>query len=194
MGCCYSWGQHSTEDTPSIAGAHSVNAWIVAFRSASEQNTQPSVKVNVRRLAMWVYTGGHWVKAFDGLPDWMASSNADTSGDYQDIQPTVEPDGSYSFTFPTNRALHFSQGAPGFQFNGATAVITIVEARLIGTGTANWGIAAGADFRDTSGSGSSIQQSCWGHLGLLTSSWRSLSCLSSSMTDAQILQNPPPIN
>lgn len=123
----------------------------------------------------------------------MASSNADTSG-YLDIQPTVESDGSYSFVFPTNRALHFSQGAPGFQFNGAAAVITVVEARLIGSGTANRGIAAGAHFRDTAGSGRSVQQSSSGHLRLLTKRWRSLSCLSSSMPDAQIRQAPPTVH
>jgi hypothetical protein len=194
MSCCYSWGQHPTEDTPLISGPHSVNAWIVGFRSASEQDTQPNVKVNVRRLVMWVHTNGSWIKAFDGLPGWMVSSNADTSGDYQDITPTVESDGSYSFTFPTNRALHLGENAPGFQFNGSDGVVTIVEARLIGSGIAKWGVAAGADFRDTSGSAASIQQSCWGHLGLLTRSWRSLSCLSSSMTDAEILLNPPPVD
>ncbi len=196
MGCCYSWGQTSTEDTPAISGSHTVNAWIVAFRSADQQNTTPDVRINIRRLYAYVHTGGVWKKIYDGnlSGQWLASSNGDTSGDYQNITPTIEPDGTYSFVIPPNRALHMGSNAPGLLFNGSDAVVSIVEARLVGPGTATFGIAAGADFRDSSGNGSSIEQSCWGHLGLLTKEWRSLSCLSSSLSDAQILQDPPPIN
>ena len=196
MGCCYSWGKHPTEDTPAISGSHSINAWIVAFRGAGEQTTTPDVRINIRRLYAYVHTGGVWKKVYDGnlSGQWLATSNGDTSGDYQNIKPIVEPDGSYSFVIPPNRALHLSSNAPGLQFNGSDGVVSVVEARLLGPDSATLGIAAGADFRDSSGSGGSIQQSCWGHLGLLTRDWRALSCLSSSMSDAQFLLDPPPID
>lgn len=192
MYCCYSWGQHATEDTPAISGTHSVNAWIDAFRQGSDA-TPPNARLNVRRLAIWVYTSGHWVKGYDGnlLGQWLQTSNADTSGDYQPISYTVESDGSLSFPLPpAPRAIHLGSNAPGLQFSGSSAVLVIVEARILGTAT--WGIAPGADFRDSAGDGSTIQQSCWGHLALLASSWRTISCLSSSMTDAQIIASNPP--
>jgi len=189
----YSWGRHATEDTPEVEGARSVNAWIVVFRTAGEQATTPDVRVNVRRLALWACTGGTWIKGSDGLPSWTVSSNRDTSGDYQRIPPRLETDGSQSFEFPVHRALHFSAKAPGLQLQGCTAIVTLVEARLLGSGQADWLIGSGADFRDPAGSARSIRQSGFGHLGLLTSRWRSYPMLSSSLSDEAIRRFPPPL-
>lgn len=188
----YSWGQHATEDTPSISGPHSLNAWLAAFRNNGEA-TQPGARIYVRRVAAWVLTNGSWLKCYDGsmAGQWLVSSNQDTSGDYQNIAVTNEADGSISFTPPpAPRAVHFSTNPPTCVFSGSTAVAVTVEARMTGAGT--WGMAPGADFRDTAGSGGSIEQSCWGKLNRLTTTFRVATCLSSSLTDAQIRNSNPP--
>ena len=188
----YSWGRHATEDTPEIEGPRSVNAWIVVFRSAAEQRSMPDAWVNVRRLALWAFTAGGWVKGDDGLPPWTVSSNPDTSGDYRRLQSRQESDGSRSFEFPVQRALHFSARAPGLQIEGSRAVLTVVEARLLGADAPEWIVGSGADFRDPAGTNRSIRQSGFGHLGRLTSQWRSYPMLSSSLSDAEFRASRPP--
>ncbi len=189
----YSWGRHATEDTPAIEGPRSVNAWIVAFRSDAEQRSTPEARVNVRRLALWAFTAGRWLKGDDGMPTWTVSSNPDTSGDYRRLQPKIESDGSRSFEFPVQRALHFSARAPGLQVEDTQAILTVVEARLLGPAAPDWVIGSGADFRNPGGDNHSIRQSGFGHLGRLTSHWRSYPMLSSSLSDAEIRASGPPL-
>jgi hypothetical protein len=195
----YSFGQHGTEDNPTLpSGSRTLNGWLAVHRDSSQLNTALNVRVNIRNIRCYVHkpSNNTWVLVQTGLPTWSVSFDySGGDGVYQDISPTHEADGSYSYAVPVGRGLHMSLPAPGGSVTESNGVLCVVEARLLGAdaGIAKLGMAAGADFRDASGSGGSIEQSGHGHLGLLTANWKAFDMLSSSLTDAQVRQNPPPL-
>ena len=190
----WSWGKHGTEDNKSH-GSGSINLWLAMLYDQSNVNHNPNVKLNIRRMYGYSLNGGTWTKIYDGLPTWSVTT-PDTGGGYVDISPTTESDGSYSYTVPMNLMMHMSTPAPGLQISGSQGVVSVVEARLLGTASdisaSKLALSAGADFRDSSGSGGSITQSGFGQGGLLTGDWQAYDMISTTLTDAQIAANPPP--
>ena len=195
----WSWGQHGTEDNPSLPpGTASINGWLVVERDNSQLNTSLNVRVNVRAIRTYVYRASthSWTLVYSGLPTWMVhTADPSTAGPYYDITPQIEADGSYSFVIPVGVALHMATPAPGLIVSESNGVLTTVEARVIGpdASIARLGMEAGADYRDSSGSVGSIQQSGAGQFGLLTPYWRAFDMLSSTLTDAEVRLYPPPI-
>jgi hypothetical protein len=196
----WSWGQHGTEDNKSLPpGTGSINGWLVVERDDSQLNTALNVRVNIRSIRTYVYRASSrsWTLVYSGLPTWMVrTADPGTAGPYYDVTPRVEPDGSYSFDMPVGAALHMASPAPGLRVSESNGVLTTVEARVIGpdAAIARLGMEAGADYRDSSGSGGSIAQAGAGQFGLLTSYWRAFDMLSSTLTDAEVRSNPPPVN
>lgn len=200
----YTWGVHGTEDSPNEPGSSgSVNLWLVVERADSKLNTTMNVKINIRRMRGYAFSPstGLWTLIYDGLPTWMQRCpTPDTSGGYIDISglKTVEGDGSYSWddSIFSGGSLHMAGPVPGLVIAGCTAVVSVVEARLLGTGgniaAALLGMEGGADFRDAAGDGSTIIQSGAGWFGRLTGSWQSFPMLSSSMSDMAFSGHPPP--
>lgn len=198
----YTWGQHGTEDNKSLpSGSSTVNAWLVVERDNSQLNTALNVRVNIRNVRIYYHrpSDGSWVLVSSGLPNWMALTTApDTSGGYVDIQPIIESDGSYSFSVPLGGGLHMARGEwPPASIAATDGIVAVVEARLVGNAAdiaaAKIGMEAGADYRDAAGSGGSIRQSGAGRFGRLTADWRAFSMLSSTLSDAQVRANPPPV-
>jgi len=193
----WSWGQHGTEDNPSLPpGAGSINAWLVVERDNSQLNTSLNVRVNVRNIRTYVYRAStrSWTLVYSGLPTWMVrTADPGTAGPYYDVAPQVEADGSYSFDMPVGAALHMASPAPGLRVSESNGVLTTVEARVIGpdASIAKLGMEAGADYRDSSGG--NIDQSGAGQFGLLTTYWRAFDMLSSTLSDAEVRLNPPPV-
>lgn len=175
-------------------GTGSLNAWLVVERDASQISATSSARVAIRTVRMMVLVGGAWRVGMNGSPglSWMVTSNPETNGQYQDVGHNVEPDGSWSFAFPPNRALHFSQTSPGYVIPGtATGVAVLVEARVIGNGTL-WGLNAGADYKGADGSCAAICGAAGiGPFGLLSSSYRWYAMLVTTLSDAQVRANPP---
>ena len=194
----WSWGQHGTEDNPSLPpGAGSINAWLVVERDDSQLNTPLNVRVNVRNIRTYVYRAStrSWTLVYSGLPTWMVrTGDPGTAGPYFDVAPRVEADSSYSFDMPLGAALHMASPAPGLRVSESNGVLTTVEARVIGpdAAIAKLGMEAGADYRDSSGG--NIQQAGAGQFGLLTTYWRAFDMLSSTLTDAEVRLTPPPVN
>ncbi|MDO8336412.1 MAG: Ig-like domain-containing protein [Candidatus Saccharibacteria bacterium] len=190
----WTWGQHGTEDNKS-SSLRSVNLWLAMLYDQSNVGHVPNVKLNVRRMYGYALNGSTWTKIYDGLPTWYVST-PDTGGGYVDISPTRESDGSYSFTVPMNLMIHMSTPAPGLQISGSQGIVSVVEARLLGTAAdiaaSKLALSAGADYRDAAGSGGSIDQSGFGQGGLLTADWQAYDMISTTLTDAQIRSNPPP--
>ncbi len=190
----WSWGQHGTEDNKSH-GSGSINLWLAMLYDESNINHIPNVKLNIRRMYGYAYSNGTWTSIYDGLPTWYVTT-PDTGGGYVDIAPTKEADGSYSFVVPKNLMMHMSTPAPGLLISGAQGVLSVVEARLLGTPTdiaaSKLALSAGADYRDAAGSGGSITQSGFGQGGLLTGDWQSYDMVSTTLTDTQLKSNPPP--
>jgi hypothetical protein len=194
----YSWGQHGTEDTKSH-GVGSLNLWLGVREDASQLNTSFNVRVNIRRMTGWVYNGNSqtWQKIYDGLPTWFVSTGTSGDNSYVDVSPIREADGSYSFNLPVGRGLHMSSPAPGLGISDSHGVVSVIEARLLGSAAdvaaAKLGMTAGADYRDAAGSSNSIQQAGFGQFGLLTANWKAFDMLSSTLTDDQVRLNPPPL-
>jgi hypothetical protein len=202
----WSWGQHGTEDTKSLQPTSGTLApWLLVERDDSQLNTPLNVKVNIRNIRCYYHrpSDGRWVLISSGLPGWMVQTSGPSSaGGYSDISPTVETDGSYSFAVPVGGALHMAAGT-WQQLSQADGVVAVVEARLLGApadvAAARLGMEAGADYRNPNGDMNQgfdtpgYYQSGAGRFGLLTAGWRAFSMLSSSMTDAEIQQDPPPV-
>ncbi|MCL5114016.1 MAG: hypothetical protein M1372_02495 [Patescibacteria group bacterium] len=194
MWSAYSWGKHGTEDNKTH-GSGSVNLWLAMLWDQSNLNRNPNVKINIRRMYGYVLNNGTWTKIYDGLPTWYVST-VDTGCCYTDLVATHEADGSLSFVVPKNLMLHMSTPAPGLRISGSQAVVSVVEARLLGTAvdiaSSKLALSAGADYRDAAGNGSSIVQSGFGQGGQLTADWQPYNMISTNLTDAQIRANPPP--
>lgn len=198
----YSFGQQATEDNKSLPqGAATLNAWLAVQRDASQLNLEIDVKVNVRNMRCYAYqpSSATWIATSDGLPVWAVSfdySGAnDGNGNWTDIAPTVEADGTLSYDVPVGRGLHMSSRAPGGPIQESGGVACTAEARLLGRDAtiARLGMASGADYRDADGSQESIQQAGYGRLGLLTANWKAFDMLSSVLSDEQVRRNPPPV-
>ncbi len=192
----YSWGKHGTEDNKALPDDNNTVApWLVVQRDESQLDLDLDVRFNIRNIRCYSYqpSTGRWIEIYSGLPGWMVSSDLSTAGDYVPISPTVEGDGSYSFDIPTERALHMSSGVWQPEISESDGILTVVDARLIGSdvGEARIAVAPGADFR-TGDDDRTTNQSGFGHLGLLTSQWTSYPMLSSALSDDEIRANPPP--
>jgi hypothetical protein len=175
-------------------GTGSLNAWMVVERDGSQMGLTSNARVAIKSVRMMVLVDGVWHIGMSGTPglSWTVTSNIETNGEYVDVGHNVEPDGSWSFAFPPNRALHFSQVSPGYVIGGtATGVAVVVEARVIG-GSPLWGLAAGADYKDVRGFCSAICGAAGeGAFGLLTGSYRWYTMLVTTLTDAQVRALPP---
>lgn len=191
----YDWGLHSKEYAKTQSG--SLTPWLVAERDASQINTTFNARVAIRRIRMYVLKSGVWHLGYDGLPQWMVSSNPETNGQYVDIGHTVEADGSWSFAFPAGRALHMAANSPTYVVSGANGVAVVIEARVVGAQAAStrWGLNAGADVKAADGSCSAICGAAGiGRFGLLTGSYRNYTMLSTTLSDSQFRATPPPLS
>jgi hypothetical protein len=209
--CWWSWGCHGTEDTKFLEPASgpngasgSANVWLFSAFDVSQFSAPPPVKLNVRRVAIWNHqpSNNQWVKLYDGLPMWYMNSNLSASV-LTDTTRTIEADGSYSFPYVPDMGLHMVGVWPWPQITEGDGIVTVVEARLLGTpadiAAAKVGMVAGADYRDSAGllnqgfDSPGYYQSGYGQMELLTGSWKAFDMISSTLSDDQVRANPPPL-
>jgi hypothetical protein len=193
----FSWGLHGTEDNKTLPGGNNTVApWLVVERDASQIDAGLDVRFNIRNIRCYSYQPSthRWIQIYSGLPGWIVSSDLSTATGYVPITPTVDPDGSFSFDVPAERALHMASGQWWPTLSESGGILTTLEARLIGPDAngARIAVAPGADFR-TGSDYASTNQAGFGHLGLLTPEWQTYDMLSSALTDDELRTDPPPV-
>ena len=198
----YDWGQHGIEWARSLQpDSHTAASWAIVYPDVAQSvGGIGAVRYNIRRIALWNFqpSNSTWVKVFDGKPDWYSVLSYGLTT-YTDVVPTIEPDGSYSFSVPTGQMLHVAMNVwPTITESGGT--IALIESRLLGTpaavAAAVVGDAAGVDYRGAGGTFSGFSTPGYhaassGHFQRLTGNWQTNLSLSTAMTDAQVRANPP---
>jgi hypothetical protein len=199
--------------TPSIGEGNDISPntaavfWGVLFVGPNG-NPATNTLVNIRNCSFY------WLSASTG--QWTATTltpgqigsdfySEDFSIDYMTSVPTrIESDGSFSISTPPGKLAHFYGPYPRIPIypNDLAGVVVLMEARLIldnasgpdDRSSASFLLMSGADpYPATTGNGIENNANIVeGRLKFVTTNWRSF--CATTMTLAQLTNNPPPVN
>jgi hypothetical protein len=190
-----------------IAPNSAIEWWGVLYVGPNG-NSATNTLVNVRASALY------WLSASTGK--WtsvpMSASQVDSdffsedfSVDYGTTVPMrIESDGSYSFATTSGKVAHFYAPYPRIPVDNAdlAGVVAICEARLVlnnpsgpdDRASASFLLATGADpYPATTGAGIENNPNIgFGKFKYVQTAWRSFAM--TTMTEAQLANNPPPVD